>query len=172
MEIRKLNQEVSVSPQVNPADVVKIADAGFRSIICNRPDGEEQDQPTATEIGVAAEAAGLDLSYVPAVVGALTSADAELMARSMAELPRPIVVVNALAALAGRDPVSDYDGYGSCPLTVEAGKIVLAEFGYGGKLLPTFPTWRHLKVCSPDNDFTDISGTSSMPRASIAPLDR
>ena len=34
-----------------------------------------------------------------------------------------------------------YDGYGSCPLTVERGKIVLAEFGYGGKLLPTFPTW-------------------------------
>ena len=32
-----------------------------------------------------------------------------------------------------------YDGYGSCPLTVERGKIVLAEFGFGGKLLPTFP---------------------------------
>lgn len=34
-----------------------------------------------------------------------------------------------------------YDGYGSCPLTVERGKIVLAEFGYGGKLKPSFPTW-------------------------------
>lgn len=34
-----------------------------------------------------------------------------------------------------------YDGYGSCPLTVERGKIVLAEFGYGGKLLPSFPKW-------------------------------
>jgi sulfide:quinone oxidoreductase len=32
-----------------------------------------------------------------------------------------------------------YDGYGSCPLTVEKGRIVLAEFGFGGKLLPTFP---------------------------------
>ena len=32
-----------------------------------------------------------------------------------------------------------YDGYGSCPLTVERGKVVMAEFGYGGKLLPTFP---------------------------------
>ena len=52
-----------------------------------------------------------------------------------------MVAVNALAALEGSDPVADYDGYGSCPLTVEAGKIILAEFGYGGKLLPTFPTW-------------------------------
>ncbi len=53
----------------------------------------------------------------------------------------PIVAVNALAALDSKQPVTDYDGYGSCPLTVERGKIVLAEFGYDGKLLPSFPTW-------------------------------
>ncbi len=51
----------------------------------------------------------------------------------------PVVAVNVLAALAGKAPVADYDGYGSCPLTVERGRIVLAEFGYGGKLMPTFP---------------------------------
>lgn len=34
-----------------------------------------------------------------------------------------------------------YDGYGSCPLTVERGKIVLAEFTYGGKVAPSFPKW-------------------------------
>ncbi|MEP2549197.1 MAG: FAD/NAD(P)-binding oxidoreductase, partial [Qipengyuania citrea] len=53
----------------------------------------------------------------------------------------PIVAVNALAVLDDKQPVADYDGYGSCPLTVERGKIVLAEFGYGGKLLPSLPTW-------------------------------
>lgn len=53
----------------------------------------------------------------------------------------PVVAVNVLAALEGKAPVADYDGYGSCPLTVEAGKIVLAEFGFGGKLLPSFPLW-------------------------------
>jgi len=53
----------------------------------------------------------------------------------------PVVAVNVLAALKGREPVADYDGYGSCPLTVEQGKILLAEFGYGGKLLPSFPNW-------------------------------
>lgn len=51
----------------------------------------------------------------------------------------PIVAVNVLALLAGKPLPAHYDGYGSCPLTVERGKIVLAEFGYGGKLLPTFP---------------------------------
>ena len=53
----------------------------------------------------------------------------------------PVVALNVLAALDGKPPVADYDGYGSCPLTVERGKIVLAEFGYGGKLLPSFPSW-------------------------------
>ncbi|MFP6556789.1 TIGR01244 family sulfur transferase [Paraburkholderia sp. B3] len=50
-----------------------------------------------------------------------------------------IVAENLLAARAGKPLVYRYDGYGSCPLTVERGKVVLAEFGYGGKLLPTFP---------------------------------
>jgi sulfide:quinone oxidoreductase len=51
----------------------------------------------------------------------------------------PIVAENLLAFLAGREPPMGYDGYGACPLTVEAGRVVLAEFGYGGTLLPTFP---------------------------------
>jgi sulfide:quinone oxidoreductase len=53
----------------------------------------------------------------------------------------PIVAENVLCVLAGKEPHCAYDGYGSCPLTVERGKIVFAEFGYGGKLLPTFPKW-------------------------------
>ena len=53
----------------------------------------------------------------------------------------PTVADNIVADIAGRSPTSAYDGYGSCPLTVERGKIVLAEFGYGGVLKPSFPAW-------------------------------
>lgn len=53
----------------------------------------------------------------------------------------PVVAENVLMALKGEAPKAIYAGYGSCPLTVEKGKIVLAEFGYGGKLQPSFPTW-------------------------------
>ncbi|TRD11798.1 NAD(P)/FAD-dependent oxidoreductase [Erythrobacter insulae] len=53
----------------------------------------------------------------------------------------PVVAVNVLQQLGGKGPRAGYDGYGSCPLTVERGKIVLAEFGYGGKLMPSFPSW-------------------------------
>ncbi|MGK5052338.1 TIGR01244 family sulfur transferase [Janthinobacterium sp. RB2P8] len=53
----------------------------------------------------------------------------------------PVVAHNVLAALGRATGSAHYDGYGSCPLTVERGKIVLAEFTYGGKLAPSFPTW-------------------------------
>ena len=53
----------------------------------------------------------------------------------------PVVAENVVNVLAGRAPYAVYNGYGSCPLTVERGKIILAEFGYGGKHLPSFPQW-------------------------------
>ena len=58
-----------------------------------------------------------------------------------ARLQAPVVAENLIAVFDGKEPTAEYNGYGSCPLTVERGKIVLAEFGYGGKLLPTFPEW-------------------------------
>lgn len=70
---------------------------------------------------------------------ACSASNAKTMAAARKQAP--VVAVNALAALEGKAPEADYDGYGSCPLTVESGKIVLAEFGYGGKLLPSFPNW-------------------------------
>ena len=62
-------------------------------------------------------------------------------AKTAAAVRKQIVVVaeNLIAARSGRALPTKYDGYGSCPLTVEKGRIVLAEFGFGGKLLPTFP---------------------------------
>ena len=58
-----------------------------------------------------------------------------------ARMQAPVVAENLIAVFDGKEPTAEYNGYGSCPLTVEKGKIVLAEFGYGGKLLPTFPEW-------------------------------
>ena len=56
MDIKTLTAGLSVSGQITPADVEDIKDAGFRAIICNRPDGEGSDQPTFPEIAAAAGA--------------------------------------------------------------------------------------------------------------------
>jgi len=53
----------------------------------------------------------------------------------------PVVATNVIAKLEGKTNRAVYDGYGSCPLTVERGKIVLAEFLYDGKVAPSFPGW-------------------------------
>ena len=53
----------------------------------------------------------------------------------------PVVAANIVSDIAGLGQHYQYNGYGSCPLTVERGKIVLAEFVYGGKVQPTLPTW-------------------------------
>ncbi|TDT43510.1 sulfide:quinone oxidoreductase [Halospina denitrificans] len=53
----------------------------------------------------------------------------------------PVVAENLVSTLHSKPMKAAYLGYGSCPLTVEKGRIVLAEFGYGGQLQPTFPRW-------------------------------
>ena len=58
-----------------------------------------------------------------------------------ARMQAPVVAHNLLVSLGQLQGEAKYNGYGSCPLTVERGKIVLAEFTYGGKLAPSFPTW-------------------------------
>jgi sulfide:quinone oxidoreductase len=51
----------------------------------------------------------------------------------------PVVVDNLLAVMQGKTPTAQYDGYSSCPLITEEGKVMLAEFGYDSKLMPSFP---------------------------------
>lgn len=51
----------------------------------------------------------------------------------------PVVVKNLLSFLKGQPLTATYNGYSSCPLITQKGRVILAEFGYDSKLLPTFP---------------------------------
>ena len=51
----------------------------------------------------------------------------------------PVVVRNILRVMAGQAIDPGYDGYASCPLTTAFGKVILAEFSYGGKVTPSLP---------------------------------
>ena len=55
----KLNEEVSVSGQITAEMVEQVKALGFASVICNRPDGEGPDQPTAAEIEAALQTNGV-----------------------------------------------------------------------------------------------------------------
>lgn len=63
--IRRIDDTISVAPQITPEDVAEIAAAGFTAIVNNRPDEEEGGQPEGGAIRAAAEAAGLSYTAIP-----------------------------------------------------------------------------------------------------------
>lgn len=65
MDLKRINEHVSVSGQISPEDVAALKEAGFVAIINNRPDGEAPDQPSSDEIEAAAKAAGLAYHAIP-----------------------------------------------------------------------------------------------------------
>jgi uncharacterized protein (TIGR01244 family) len=65
LELKRINDRVSVAPQIRPEDVPAIKAAGFTTIVNNRPEGEAPDQPTGAEIKAAAEAAGMSYREIP-----------------------------------------------------------------------------------------------------------
>lgn len=91
MHLKPLSASLSVSPQIAPSDAAAIASAGFKSIICNRPDGEGADQPLYAEVEKAASAAGLNARYVPVVTGKVSEADAAAFKTAIEELPKPVL---------------------------------------------------------------------------------
>jgi sulfide:quinone oxidoreductase len=91
MDIKTLTSDLSVSGQITAEDMQAVKDAGFRAIICNRPDGEGADQPTYSEIAQAAKAAGLGSAYLPIISGKVSDADAAGFDAALAELPGPVL---------------------------------------------------------------------------------
>lgn len=65
MELKRINDHVSVSGQIQPEDVATLKDLGFVAIVNNRPDGESPDQPQGAAIEAAAAAAGLAYHAIP-----------------------------------------------------------------------------------------------------------
>ena len=90
MEYRQISDDYSVSGQIQPQDIAAIKDAGFRSVICNRPDNEQPGQPSAESIKAAAEAAGLAFRYIPVISGQITMDNVEDQAEALNELDGPV----------------------------------------------------------------------------------
>ncbi|MEP3279302.1 MAG: TIGR01244 family sulfur transferase, partial [Stappiaceae bacterium] len=90
MDIKKISEGLSVSGQIAPQDISELKQRGFRSIICNRPDGEGADQPNFEEIRAEAEAQGLEAQYLPVTAGMVTDEDAQAFRTTLRELPGPV----------------------------------------------------------------------------------
>lgn len=88
---RKLTDGLSVSPQMPPEAMEEVAASGFRSVIVNRPDGEEPGQPSTDEMEAAAREAGLEFRRLPVTMPSLSGQDAAAFAAALNELPGPVL---------------------------------------------------------------------------------
>jgi uncharacterized protein (TIGR01244 family) len=91
MDIRKINDDISVAPQIGPDDMPEIAARGFATVINNRPDGEVPDQPASAVMEKAARDAGLDYRFVPVISGQLTRENVEDFAATVSEVKGPVL---------------------------------------------------------------------------------
>ena len=65
MKTVSVSESFAVSPQIRLEDMRELADAGYRTVICNRPDGEEPNQLDVASMRDAAQATGLDFHHIP-----------------------------------------------------------------------------------------------------------
>ncbi|MBV7256604.1 TIGR01244 family phosphatase [Pacificimonas sp. WHA3] len=92
MEIRKLDENVSVSSMPGIADIAAAAAAGYRSLVMNRPDREEPGQLPVLALRSAAASANLAFVSVPvSSVTAIHDTDVDHFVRAVAELPKPVL---------------------------------------------------------------------------------
>jgi uncharacterized protein (TIGR01244 family) len=80
---RQLDQKTLVAGQIGPSQVAQARAEGVTMLVNNRPDGEDENQPTSDEIEQAARQAGLDYRHIPIVRG-MGPADVEAMRDAMA----------------------------------------------------------------------------------------
>ncbi len=91
MEIKQVTPDFSVSGQLDPAGLGGLAARGFRTIVCNRPDGEGPDQPSSLQMAAEAAKLGLAFEYIPVMPDQLSDADALKLARLLQSAPRPVL---------------------------------------------------------------------------------
>ncbi|MCA0206650.1 MAG: TIGR01244 family phosphatase [Proteobacteria bacterium] len=116
MDIRPLTDSYSVTPQITPDDLAAIKAAGYRTVICNRPDPEIPEDLHAETMRAAVEAAGLRFVLNPVFPGQLTMENVEIQRDTIDTAPGPVLaycasgnrssIVWALAH-AGRVPTDD-----------------------------------------------------------------
>ena len=89
--IRKIDDLVSVSPQIAPEDVADIAAAGFVGIVNNRPDGEDAGQPEGAAVRAAAEAAGLAYTEIPVTQAGFSHPQIDAMVQALDSAGGPVL---------------------------------------------------------------------------------
>lgn len=90
-DVRKLSDNLYVAPQLTAADVAEVDGLRFRSILCNRPDAEEENQPVYDEIRQQGDALGLICDFQPVNGSSISDEDVDEFVNRLLDLPQPVL---------------------------------------------------------------------------------
>lgn len=91
MDIRKINDEYSVSGQISVNDLDEIQAMGFKSIVCHRPDAEVPEQPAYGDIETAAKARGIEMRHIPVGREGVGYEQVQAFVDALDEMDRPML---------------------------------------------------------------------------------
>ncbi|MBB4724619.1 TIGR01244 family sulfur transferase [Xanthomonas euvesicatoria] len=91
MKLRSLSPALLVAGQLLPADLPALASLGVASVVCNRPDNEQPDQPDHLTMQSACAQAGMRFAYLPVVAGTISQDDVQQFCEMLEQLPAPVV---------------------------------------------------------------------------------
>ena len=86
-----VTQKFAVAAQPKLSDFQDLKRLGFTTIVNNRPDGEDPNQPGSAAEEAAARAAGLDYVHIPVTSTAMTEDDARRLKETIEQAPGPVV---------------------------------------------------------------------------------
>lgn len=69
MKVQQLNEQVYIADQINISDMRNLRDLGIQSIINNRPDNEEDNQPLSEDLSKYAASININYYYLPVISG-------------------------------------------------------------------------------------------------------
>lgn len=104
MIIRPVYSGFAVCEQLEADAIKTLADAGYSTVICNRPDGEEDGQPAVADLCKAAEEVGLTFHHIPVSGG---------------EFPSEAIAAFTAARKAAQGPVLAFCRTGTRSITLE-----------------------------------------------------
>jgi len=90
MMLNKIINDYVVSDQITEEDIEQLKEAGFKTIFCNRPDNEEQNQVTVKSIQDKAIKSGLNFIHQPVIGGQISQNDIDEFSDHYDDAEKPI----------------------------------------------------------------------------------
>lgn len=91
MDIRRIDETISVAPQLSVNDIAEAAKLGFKTLVANRPDGEEAGQPAMADIEAAARDNGMEWVYLPVESGNILDNDVDRFDAMIRKAEKPVL---------------------------------------------------------------------------------